>query len=160
MRALEFSGAHFPLLFRAFSLRAPSLREFRVRDAIFTTDDSSKPIFMSDRKASASIRTAGSFFPIQPSISARRRSLVSVYLCQYRQHRLRVPAGLLFALGGLFADSLQLSNRNRGQRDRKGACRSSLRAWSGLWIRYKVQIWKGRSQLRRLHFLLCLRHAA
>jgi LPS-assembly protein len=45
MRALEFSGAHFPLLFRAFSLRAPSTREFRVRDAIFTTDDSSKPDF-------------------------------------------------------------------------------------------------------------------
>ena len=37
MRALEFSGAHFPLLFHAFSLRAPSTREFRVRDAIFTT---------------------------------------------------------------------------------------------------------------------------
>jgi LPS-assembly protein len=45
MRALEFSGAHFPLLFHAFSLRAPSTREFRVRDAIFTTDDSSKPDF-------------------------------------------------------------------------------------------------------------------
>ncbi len=45
MRALEFSGAHFPLLFHAFSLRAPSLREFRVRDAIFTTHDNSKPDF-------------------------------------------------------------------------------------------------------------------
>ncbi|HEY5741672.1 MAG TPA: hypothetical protein VIS99_03955, partial [Terrimicrobiaceae bacterium] len=45
MRALEFSGAHFPLLFHAFSLRAPSTQEFRVRDAIFTTDDSSKPDF-------------------------------------------------------------------------------------------------------------------
>jgi hypothetical protein len=45
MRALEFSGAHFPLLFHAFSLRAPSTREFRVRDAIFTTDDSSQPDF-------------------------------------------------------------------------------------------------------------------
>ena len=29
MRALEFSGRHFPLLFHAFNLRAPSLREFR-----------------------------------------------------------------------------------------------------------------------------------
>jgi LPS-assembly protein len=45
MRALEFSGAHYPLFFHAFSLRAPSTREFRVRDAIFTTDDSSKPDF-------------------------------------------------------------------------------------------------------------------
>jgi LPS-assembly protein len=45
MRALEFSGAQFPLFFHAFSLRAPSTREFRVRDAIFTTDDSSEPDF-------------------------------------------------------------------------------------------------------------------
>jgi LPS-assembly protein len=45
MRALEFSGAHYPLFFRAFSLRAPSTREFRVRDALFTSHDSSKPDF-------------------------------------------------------------------------------------------------------------------
>lgn len=45
MRALEFSGGHHPFFFRAFSLRAPSMREFRVSDAIFTTDDSSQPDF-------------------------------------------------------------------------------------------------------------------
>lgn len=45
MRALEFSGSHYPGFFHAFSLRAPSMREFRVRDAIFTTDDSSQPDF-------------------------------------------------------------------------------------------------------------------
>ncbi len=45
MRALEFSGAHYPFSFRAFSLRAPSMREFRVSNATFTTDDSSQPDF-------------------------------------------------------------------------------------------------------------------
>ncbi|MFZ4682382.1 MAG: LPS-assembly protein LptD [Terrimicrobiaceae bacterium] len=45
MRALEFSGGHYPGYFHAFNLRAPSTREFRVRDAIFTTDDSSQPSF-------------------------------------------------------------------------------------------------------------------
>ncbi len=45
MRALEFSGAHFPMLFRAGSLKAPSMREFRVRDAVMTTDDVSNPDF-------------------------------------------------------------------------------------------------------------------
>lgn len=45
MRALEFSGGHHPFFFRAFSLRAPSMREFRVTDAMFTTDDSSSPDF-------------------------------------------------------------------------------------------------------------------
>lgn len=45
MRALEFSASHYPLLFHAESLKAPSLREFRVRDASFTTDDSSQPDF-------------------------------------------------------------------------------------------------------------------
>jgi lipopolysaccharide assembly outer membrane protein LptD (OstA) len=45
MRALEFSGGHFPFYFHAFSLRSPSTREFRVTDAIFTTDDSSQPDF-------------------------------------------------------------------------------------------------------------------
>ncbi len=45
MRALEFSGAHYPMFFHAFSLRAPSTNEFRVKDAIFTADDSSKPDF-------------------------------------------------------------------------------------------------------------------
>ena len=45
MRALEFSGAHYPMFFHAFSLRAPSVNEFRVKDAIFTADDSSKPDF-------------------------------------------------------------------------------------------------------------------
>lgn len=43
MRALEFKGEYFPLRFRAFSLQAPSLNEFRVRNAYMTTDDSSDP---------------------------------------------------------------------------------------------------------------------
>lgn len=51
MRALEFSGAHQPLFFRAFSLRAPSTREFRVKDAIFTADDSSQPDFFVKSKS-------------------------------------------------------------------------------------------------------------
>lgn len=45
MRALELSGSNQPLLFHAFNFRAMSQREFRVRDALFTTDDSSKPDF-------------------------------------------------------------------------------------------------------------------
>ncbi len=45
IRALEFQGENFPLRFRALSLRAPSLSEFRVTDALFTTDDSSEPDF-------------------------------------------------------------------------------------------------------------------
>jgi len=45
IRALEFSGEQFPLKFRALSLMAPSLRDFRVRDASFTVDDSSEPDF-------------------------------------------------------------------------------------------------------------------
>jgi len=51
MRALEFSGGHSPFFFRAFSLRAPSMREFRVTDAVFTTDDSSQPDFHVKSKA-------------------------------------------------------------------------------------------------------------
>lgn len=45
MRSLEMQGEYFPLRFRAFNLRAPSLREFRVRDAVLTTDDNSEPDF-------------------------------------------------------------------------------------------------------------------
>jgi len=45
MRGLEFAGSHFPMLFRAFNFRAMSQTEFRVRDAIFTADDNSKPDF-------------------------------------------------------------------------------------------------------------------
>lgn len=45
MRALEFSGGRYPILFRSFSLRAFSARQFHVRDAYFTTDDSSMPDF-------------------------------------------------------------------------------------------------------------------
>jgi len=45
MRALEFSGGRYPFYFHAFNLRAPSLREFRVKDAVMTTDDSSQPDF-------------------------------------------------------------------------------------------------------------------
>jgi len=45
MRALEFSGGRYPGYFHAFNMKAPSLREFRVRDAVFTTDDSSQPDF-------------------------------------------------------------------------------------------------------------------
>jgi LPS-assembly protein len=44
-RALEFGGEFFPLRFRATSLRAPSMREFRVAGATLTTDDSSEPDF-------------------------------------------------------------------------------------------------------------------
>lgn len=43
VRALEFAGEYFPLRFRATSLMAPSLREFRVAGATLTTDDSSQP---------------------------------------------------------------------------------------------------------------------
>ncbi|MFV0338668.1 MAG: LPS-assembly protein LptD [Chthoniobacterales bacterium] len=43
MRALEMRGAAHPMLFRAFSMRAPSLREFRATNSIITTDDSSEP---------------------------------------------------------------------------------------------------------------------
>ncbi len=45
IRALEFSGENGPLRFRAMSLRAPSLREFRVSDAEFTVEDTSQPSF-------------------------------------------------------------------------------------------------------------------
>lgn len=45
MRALEISGSHSPGLFQALNFRAMSQREFRAQDAIFTTDDSSKPDF-------------------------------------------------------------------------------------------------------------------
>ena len=45
MRALEFSGSQSPLLFHAFNFRAMSKTEFRVRDGVMTTDDSSKPDF-------------------------------------------------------------------------------------------------------------------
>jgi len=45
MRALELSGSNFPMLFHAFNFRAMSQREFRVKDALFTTDDSSQPDF-------------------------------------------------------------------------------------------------------------------
>jgi lipopolysaccharide export system protein LptA len=45
MRAIEISGANQPMLFRAFNFRAMSQREFRVGDALFTTDDNSKPDF-------------------------------------------------------------------------------------------------------------------
>ncbi len=51
IRALEFQGESFPLKFRALSLRAPSLREFRVTDATFTTDDSSEPDFRINAKS-------------------------------------------------------------------------------------------------------------
>lgn len=44
-RALEFAGEFGPLRFRALSVRAPSLREFRVSGAVLTTDDSSEPDF-------------------------------------------------------------------------------------------------------------------
>ena len=45
MRGLEFSGSHFPMIFHAFNFRALSKTEFRVNDALFTTDDNSKPDF-------------------------------------------------------------------------------------------------------------------
>ncbi|MEI6073468.1 MAG: hypothetical protein WCS31_16905 [Verrucomicrobiae bacterium] len=43
MRAIEMSGSNYPMLFHAFNFRAMSKREFRVNDALFTTDDNSKP---------------------------------------------------------------------------------------------------------------------
>lgn len=51
MRALEFSGGRYPGYFHAFNLKAPSTREFRVRDAVFTTDDSSQPSFQIKSKS-------------------------------------------------------------------------------------------------------------
>ncbi|MGC1481376.1 MAG: hypothetical protein WA771_12775, partial [Chthoniobacterales bacterium] len=45
IRALEFTGESYPLKFRALSLQAPSLNQFNVRDATFTTSDSSQPDF-------------------------------------------------------------------------------------------------------------------
>jgi len=45
IRSLEFAGEFYPLRFRALSLRAPSLNEFRLRDGEFTVDDSSEPSF-------------------------------------------------------------------------------------------------------------------
>lgn len=45
MRALEFSGSHYPMLFHAFNFRAMSQTEFRVRDGELTTDDNSQPDF-------------------------------------------------------------------------------------------------------------------
>ncbi|MEI6034618.1 MAG: LPS assembly protein LptD [Verrucomicrobiae bacterium] len=45
MRAVEMSGSNYPMLFHAFNFRALSQKEFRVSDAMFTTDDSSKPDF-------------------------------------------------------------------------------------------------------------------
>jgi len=51
MRALEFSGSHAPMLFHASSLKAPSLREFRITDALMTTDDVSNPDYHVKAKA-------------------------------------------------------------------------------------------------------------
>ncbi len=45
IRALEFMGESYPLKFRALSIQAPSLNQFNVRGATFTTDDSSQPDF-------------------------------------------------------------------------------------------------------------------
>ena len=45
IRALEFQGQYSPLKFRAMSVQAPSLHQFNVRDASFTTEDSSEPSF-------------------------------------------------------------------------------------------------------------------
>ncbi len=45
IRALEMTGESFPLKFRALSLQAPSLNQFNVTNATFTTDDSSQPDF-------------------------------------------------------------------------------------------------------------------
>lgn len=45
MRALEISGARNPMFFNALSMQAPSTREFRIKDATVTTDDSSMPDF-------------------------------------------------------------------------------------------------------------------
>lgn len=45
MRALEMSGAQYPMYFHAFNFRAPSSKEFLIRDSILTTHDSSQPDF-------------------------------------------------------------------------------------------------------------------
>lgn len=43
VRGLELRGDYHPMKFRALNLQAPSLSQFRLRDATFTTDDSSIP---------------------------------------------------------------------------------------------------------------------
>jgi len=43
LRSLQLSGEQFPLKFEAQSVRAPTLNEFRVRNGLFTTQDSSMP---------------------------------------------------------------------------------------------------------------------
>ncbi|MEI8293200.1 MAG: LPS assembly protein LptD [bacterium] len=45
MRALEFSGSHYPVFFHAFNFRAVSPKEFRINDSSITTHDSSQPDF-------------------------------------------------------------------------------------------------------------------
>ena len=45
MRALEMSGAQYPMYFHAFNFRAPSQKEFLIRDSVLTTHDSSQPDF-------------------------------------------------------------------------------------------------------------------
>jgi lipopolysaccharide assembly outer membrane protein LptD (OstA) len=105
MRALEFSGAHFPLLFHAFSLRAPSTREFRVRDAIFTTDDSSKPDFHV-RSKSVRIYPDSRVIFSNSTVYVRRRSSGFILLLIST-----IPAsnffGFLFPMGTLFVVGLQ-----------------------------------------------------
>jgi len=43
LRSLQLRGEQFPLKFDAESVRAPTLNEFRVRNGLFTTQDSSLP---------------------------------------------------------------------------------------------------------------------
>lgn len=43
MRALNFSGSYYPMLFRALTFYSLSPDEFRVRDTYLTTDDKSQP---------------------------------------------------------------------------------------------------------------------
>ena len=112
MRALEFSGQHFPLLFHAFSLRAPSLREFRVRDAIFTTDDSSKPDFHVRSKSVRIYPDSSVIFSNSTVYIGQTPIFWFPYIfANINNTGFEFPPGLLFALGRLFADSIQLSDR-------------------------------------------------
>ena len=130
------------LIFRCFfvhSVCAPlRLREFRVRDAIFTTDDSSKPDF---HVRSKSVR----IYPDSRVVFSNSTVYIGqtpifwfpVYLCQYQQHRLRVPAGLLFALGAYLLTAYSFPIGTGDSVIGKVHRRSSLRARSGRWIRYE-----------------------
>lgn len=51
VRALQFTGEYAPMKFHALSMRAPSMNEFRLRDAEFTLEDSSEPTWKMKSKS-------------------------------------------------------------------------------------------------------------